>query len=165
MLIVRRPNLYYTVSGIITPVCGLRVHRMATYMCDDTRDGIIQFWPPDDEPVCSKHVEAWNKLIVKQILCINVVDIKKKLKNYVYYFENFIPFTPKLRHCEWKANSKVCLPFMHDSRNGTTSIHSTMYQLAWQGTTPLSLTYWNRHNNVTLVTTKNLEINKTRNVT
>jgi len=26
---------------------------------------------------CSKHVEAWNKLIVKQILCIKLVDIKK----------------------------------------------------------------------------------------
>ena len=27
-----------------------------TYGCDDTRD---------DEHVCSKHVEAWNKLIIK----------------------------------------------------------------------------------------------------
>ena len=26
---------------------------------------IIQFWPPYDEHVCSKHVEAWNKLIIK----------------------------------------------------------------------------------------------------
>jgi len=26
----------------------------------------MQFWPPDDEHMCSKHVEAWNKLIVKQ---------------------------------------------------------------------------------------------------
>ena len=36
-----------------------------TYRCDDTRDCIVQFWPPDDEHVCSKHVEAWNKLIIK----------------------------------------------------------------------------------------------------
>jgi len=21
----------------------------------------MQFWPPDDEHMCSKHVEAWNK--------------------------------------------------------------------------------------------------------
>jgi len=28
--------------------------------CDDTRDCIIQFWPPDDEHMCSKHVDAWN---------------------------------------------------------------------------------------------------------
>ena len=35
------------------------------YRCDDTRDCIIQFYPPDDEHICSKHVEAWNKLIIK----------------------------------------------------------------------------------------------------
>ena len=29
----------------------------------------MQFWPPDDEHICSKHVEAWNKLIVKQKFC------------------------------------------------------------------------------------------------
>ena len=35
----------------------------------------MQFWPPDDEHMCSKHVEAWNKLIVKQkILCIKLVN-------------------------------------------------------------------------------------------
>jgi len=37
-----------------------------TYRCDDTRGRALQFWPPDDEQMCSKHVEAWNKLIVKQ---------------------------------------------------------------------------------------------------
>ena len=36
-----------------------------TYTFDDTRDCIVQFWPPDDEHLCSKHVEAWNKLIIK----------------------------------------------------------------------------------------------------
>ena len=30
---------------------------------------VMQFWPPDDEYVCSKHVEVWNKLIVKQKFC------------------------------------------------------------------------------------------------
>ena len=44
---------------------GQRVHRTATYRCDDTRGSIVQFWPPDDEHMCSKHVEAWNKLIIK----------------------------------------------------------------------------------------------------
>jgi len=29
----------------------------------------LQFWPPDDEHMCSKHVEAWNKFIVKQKIC------------------------------------------------------------------------------------------------
>ena len=34
------------------------VHGTATYRCDDTIGCIVQFWPPDDEHVCSKHVEA-----------------------------------------------------------------------------------------------------------
>jgi len=40
-----------------------------TYWCDDTRGFIMQFWSPDDEHMCSKHVEAWNKLIIKQTFC------------------------------------------------------------------------------------------------
>jgi len=27
-------------------------------MCDDTRGCVMQFLPPDDEHMCSKHVEA-----------------------------------------------------------------------------------------------------------
>ena len=42
---------------------SLWYHR--TYRCDDTRGCIVQFWPPDDEHLCSKHVEARNKLIIK----------------------------------------------------------------------------------------------------
>ena len=96
--LVRRPKLYYTTSGIITPIGGRPVHRLRedtlscfymfralcahrqeakivlyslwwyhhhTYRFDDTRDCIVQFWPPDDELLCSKHEEAWNKLIIK----------------------------------------------------------------------------------------------------
>ena len=40
-----------------------------TYRCDDTRGCVMQFWAPYDEHMCSKHVEAWNKLIVKQKYC------------------------------------------------------------------------------------------------
>ena len=29
----------------------------------------MQFWPPDDVHMCSKHAEAWNKFIVKQKFC------------------------------------------------------------------------------------------------
>ena len=58
VLIVRRPELYYTASGIIKSIDGLPVHGTATYRCDDTRGCIVQFWPPDDKHVCSKHVEA-----------------------------------------------------------------------------------------------------------
>ena len=41
------------------------VHGMATYRCDDTRDCVIQFCPPDGEHMCSKYVEAQNKVIIK----------------------------------------------------------------------------------------------------
>ena len=68
-------KLYYTASGIITPVGGRPVHRLrvlsqpvhgtATYRCDDARGCIVQFWPRYDEHMCSKHVEAWNKLTIK----------------------------------------------------------------------------------------------------
>jgi len=51
------------------PVYRLRLHETATYRCDDTRGCVMQFWPPDDEHMCSKHMEAWNKLIVKQKFC------------------------------------------------------------------------------------------------
>jgi len=39
------------------------------FQCDDTRGCVMQFWPPDDKHMCSKHVQAWNKLIVKQKFC------------------------------------------------------------------------------------------------
>jgi len=32
-----------------------------SYRFDDTRGCLMQFWPSDDEHMCSKHVEAWNK--------------------------------------------------------------------------------------------------------
>ena len=62
VLTVRRAKLYYTVSGIITPIGGRPVHKF-----DDTRVCITQFYPPDYEYICSEHVEAWNKLIIKFI--------------------------------------------------------------------------------------------------
>jgi len=49
VLIVRTSKLYYTASGIITPIGGRPVHGTTTYICDDTRGCIIQFLPPDDE--------------------------------------------------------------------------------------------------------------------
>jgi len=50
--------LYYTVSGIIKLIGGRLVQGTATYKCDDTRDCLTQFCPPDDKHMCSKHVEA-----------------------------------------------------------------------------------------------------------
>ena len=51
------------------------VHETATYRYDDTRGCVMQFWPPDDEHMCSKQVEAWNKTYCKtKILCIQLVN-------------------------------------------------------------------------------------------
>ena len=70
MLIIRRSKLHYIASGIITRIGGRLVHE--TYTCDDTRGCVMQFWPPDDKHMCSKHVETWNKLIVKQNVCASM---------------------------------------------------------------------------------------------
>ena len=51
VLIIRRSKLHYTPSGKVWCYC------------------VMQFWPPNDEHMCSKHVQAWNKLIVKQKFC------------------------------------------------------------------------------------------------
>ena len=62
VLIITRSKLYYTASGIITPIGGRPVHRLregfsqavhrtATYRCDDTRCCIIQFLSPDNENI------------------------------------------------------------------------------------------------------------------
>ena len=52
-VLIVRSKLYYTASGIITPIGGRPVHRLkvlsqpvhrtATYRCDDTRGYIVQF--------------------------------------------------------------------------------------------------------------------------
>ena len=34
-----------SLSGVLSQP----VHRTATYRCDDIRDSIVQFWPPDDQ--------------------------------------------------------------------------------------------------------------------
>jgi len=44
VLIIRRSKLHYTASGIITPI-----------------GRVMQFLPPDDKHMRSKHVEAWNE--------------------------------------------------------------------------------------------------------
>ena len=83
VLIVRRAKLYYTVSGIITPVGDRTVQGTATYRRGDTRDCVIQFCPPDDEHMCSKHVEAWNKLVIKFIASSWLILRNKK--SLVFY--------------------------------------------------------------------------------
>jgi len=57
----------YSSSGVKIAFHSLWYRYTCRY--DDTRGCVMQFWPPDDGHLCSKHVEAWNKLIVKQKFC------------------------------------------------------------------------------------------------
>jgi len=59
---------------------------------DDTRGCVMQFWPPDDEHICSKHVEAWNKTYCKHILCIELVKYWDKCTE-MYCQQNIEIFT------------------------------------------------------------------------
>jgi len=72
VLIIRRSKLHYTASGIITPIGGRLVHQTATYRCDNTRGRVVQLWPTDDEHICSKHVEAWNKTYCETNFCASI---------------------------------------------------------------------------------------------
>ena len=103
--IIRRAKLYYTASGIITPIGGRPVHGMATYRCDDTRCCIIQFCPPDDEHICSKHIEAWNKLIINFSASSWLI-----LRNKWFSFAYHSLFTLKYLSVEWKewARERLC---------------------------------------------------------
>ena len=70
--------MYYTASGIVTPVGGCPVHRLREEPSLNLHTG----WPPTGVTIpdvvqynfdllmkntqCSKHVEEYNKLIIKQ---------------------------------------------------------------------------------------------------
>ena len=47
-----------TEARIRLPILSYLVHETATYRCNDTRGCVMQFCPPDDEHMCSKHVET-----------------------------------------------------------------------------------------------------------
>jgi len=53
------------------------------------------FWPPDDEHMCSKYVEAWKKPIEKQKFCASswsITEIKKTYQHVPYEREKYIFF-------------------------------------------------------------------------
>jgi len=54
VLIIRRSRLYYTASGIVTPVGGRPDDHLQ--VCDYARCCIIQSWPPDDEHNSSRNM-------------------------------------------------------------------------------------------------------------
>ena len=66
-----------------------------TYRCDDTRGCVMQFWPPYDEHMYSKHLEVWNKTYCKTNFAHQVVNYWDKYtdmygqqngRNVIYLF-------------------------------------------------------------------------------
>ena len=59
----------------VSSTCAHHQEVKIAYRCDDTRGCVTQFWPPDGEHMCSKHVQAWNKTYCKtNLLCIKLVN-------------------------------------------------------------------------------------------
>ena len=73
-------NVCSTISLFHASTCFEHMYETATYRCDNTKGYVIQFWRPDDEHMCSKHVEAWNKLTVNKNLCIKLVKYWDKCR-------------------------------------------------------------------------------------
>jgi hypothetical protein len=101
-------------------------------MCDDTSGCVMQFWPPGDDHMLLKHVEAWNKLIVKEKFC------SVKLVNY---WDKF-PRTPPSLAVIWSS-------FLRSDAISTKWRHSVCQNVAYLsgGSTVLSLlcrAVWNR---------------------
>ena len=70
-----------------------------------SRGCVMQFWPPDDEHMCSKHVEAWNKLIVKQTFCASSWLITE-----INILRCTVSKTSKFTIC--KSRSKILIRFL-----------------------------------------------------
>jgi len=88
VLIIRRSKLHYT------------------YRCDDTRGRVMQFWPPDDEHMCSKHVEAWNKTYCETKFCAS---------NWLHTEINILRCTVRKTS---KSVYKVQISLISDTHNG-----------------------------------------------
>ena len=74
-----------------------------TYSCDDTRGCVMQYWPPDAEHMCSKHVEAWNKTCCKTKFCAS-----SWLNTEINVLRCTVSKTSKC-HCERTKNSRYQL--------------------------------------------------------
>jgi len=87
------------------------------YGCDDTRGCVMQFWPSDDEHMCSKHVEAWNRTYCKtnfvhQVAEINILrcTVQQNVKIYDEHF-TFLRervFFQKRNSRNYKSFAEMC---------------------------------------------------------
>jgi len=81
VLIIRRSKLYYTASGIVTPVGGRPVRRLR----EDSICCLIQFWPPDDEHIVLKTCRGIQQTYYKTRFCALSWLITKMLLLGCYY--------------------------------------------------------------------------------
>jgi len=94
-----------------------------TYRCDDTRGCVMQFWPPDNEHKRSKHVEAWNKLIVKQKFCAPTVEVSRS---------HMLKHTHTLTLTQWNSSDHLVAEpascTTHNKQNRGTSMPSAGFE-------------------------------------
>ena len=80
---------------------------LATYRCDDTRGCVMQFWPPDDEHMCSKHVEARNKTYCETLSLVHITIMYVHtshtlfMSQYVTKYTFSYIFTVRVFHYIW----------------------------------------------------------------
>ena len=100
--------------------------------CDDTRDCIIQFWPSDDEHMCSKHVQAWNKLIKKFSASSWMIIINKLVTCISATSVFLLPFFPLVHYPAHKMYfSRSSCPFLMScisAFKSLTDLHQTQHE-------------------------------------
>jgi len=80
----------------------------------------MQFWPPGDEHMCLKHVEAWNKLIIKQKFITSSWLITEINNEYILQYQTQNRITSK----------KKIYDILHNRlRASNTYTHSGIYEL------------------------------------
>ena len=111
-----------------------------TYRCDDTRGCVMQFWPPNDEHMCSKHVEAWNNLIVKQKCCASswlISEINVHMGHWQFAFLLCVVHIGQLFQPEHKAAVSPftvwndCNNKIPSSSLSTMFVFNCSFQFAW----------------------------------
>ena len=138
-------KIVYTASGIITPL------------------GLMQFWPPDDEHMCSKHVEAWNKILLWNKFCASSwlntetnYELLSNCKKIKLLESNHILHVSRIR-VKWlksKLISSLTFSIGHFwSIHVTLTLNPLMWKIWWASSNPsrwqmgfnLAFKVWNLH--------------------
>ena len=114
-----------------------------TYRCDDTRGCVMQDWPPDDEHMCSKHVEVWYKLIAKQKFCasswlITQINILTRQNLNHFIAPEYITTSTKNFYSLKMASLKVETFSMNKTKEGWLKCSNNTFKL------PIKPRYWRK---------------------